>query len=79
MSSKKKYYEVVYPEGTEEITGFLPYRYDKLPEELAKEIIEVYQSVALESLEVVDIVLLKKCRSRKTGGYQVGPDITIYS
>ena len=79
MSSKKlKHYTVVYPEDPMEIPRYLPFLYDRLPEDLRKEIIETYHAYAVESLELKEIVLLQKCRARKTGGYQVNSDLIIY-
>ncbi len=77
-SSKLRHYVVVYPEDPREIPKYLPYLYDKLPEDLQKEIIETYHAYAVESLELKEIVLLQRCRARKTGGYQVDPDLMIY-
>jgi hypothetical protein len=77
-SSKLKHYVVVYPEDSREIPKYLPFLYDRLPEELRKEIIETYHAYTVESLELKEIILLQKCKARKTGGYQVEPDLIIY-
>ena len=77
-SNKLKHYVVVYPEDPQEIPKYLPYLYDQLPENLQKEIIETYHAYAVESLELKEIVLLQRCRARKTKGYQVDPDLMIY-
>ena len=77
-SSKLKHYVVVYPEDPREIPKYLPFLYDQLPEDLQKEIIETYNAYSVETLELKEIVLLKKCKARKTGGYQVNTDLMIY-
>lgn len=77
-SSKLKHYAVVYPEDPREIPKYLPLLYDRLPEDLQKEIIETYHAYTVESLELKEIILLQKCRARKTDGYQVDRDLIIY-
>ena len=77
-SSKLRHYVVVYPEDPREIPKYLPFLYDRLPEDLQKEIIETNHAYAVESLELKEIVLLQRCRARKTKGYQVDPDLMIY-
>jgi hypothetical protein len=68
----------VYPEDSKEIPKYLPFLYDKLPKDLQKEIIETYHAYAVESLELKEIILLQRCRARKTKGYQVDTDLIIY-
>jgi hypothetical protein len=77
-SSKLKHYVVVYPEDSKEIPKYLPFLYDQLPEGLQKEIIETYHAYTVESLELKEIVLLQKCKARKSGGYQVDQNLVIY-